>query len=218
LLAFTHEITINHNSAYTGTQSGDVLVPYADDPFLLTFARQFCDNLGNHVSLGHDPQALAFDSLLGRVASVEHWCARILYECVACDKPAALTLYLQLRHAALSIWWKVCSAQIWSLRIALEPSHLLFSLQSKQCPEKTCIMPWIIRTPRRYSNGELQKSMRSRTVTEDQPLLLHHFMEAVRVYINTVLRQGEHRDPQIASSIDTLSPVLVPWEEIEVDR
>ena len=60
--------------------------------------------------------------------------------------------------------------------------------------------------------------MRSRTVTEDQPLLLHHFMEAVRVYINTVLRQGEHRDLQIASSIDTLSPVLVPWEEIEVDR
>ena len=102
MLTFTHEITINHNSAYTGTQSGDVLVPYADDPFLLTFARQFCDNLGNHVSLGHDPQALAFDSLLGRVASVEHWCARILYECVACDKPAALTLYLQLRHAALS--------------------------------------------------------------------------------------------------------------------
>lgn len=188
MLTFTHEITINHNSAYTGTQS-DVLVPYADDPFLLTFARQFCDNLGYHVSFGHDPQALAFDSLLGRVASVEHWCARILYECVACDKPAALTLYLQLRHAALSIWWKVCSAQIWSLRIALE-----------------------------YSNGELQKSMRSRTVTEDQPLLLHHFMEAVRVYINTVLRQGEHRDPQIASSIDTLSPVLVPWEEIEVDR
>ena len=39
------------------------------DPFLLTFARQFCDNLGYHVSFGHDPQ-LAFDSLLGRVASV----------------------------------------------------------------------------------------------------------------------------------------------------
>ncbi len=93
-----------------------------------------------------------------------------------------------------------------------------FRASSVLIPEKTFIMPWIICTPRRYSNGELQKSMRSRTVTEDQPLLLHHFMEAVRVYINTVLRQGEHRDPQIASSIDTLSPVLVPWEEIEVDR
>ena len=91
-------------------------------------------------------------------------------------------------------------------------------LVCKIIPEKTFIMPWIICTPRRYSNGELQKLMRSRTVTEDQPLLLHHFMEAVRVYINTVLRQGEHRDPQIASSIDTLSPVLVPWEEIEVDH
>ena len=138
MLTFTHEITINHNSAYTGTQS-DVLVPYADDPFLLTFARQFCDNLGYHVSFGHDPQALAFDSLLGRVASVEHWCARIRYECVACDKPAALTLYLQLRHAALSIWWKVCSAQIWSLRIALEPSHFVVLTSEQAVSSILCV-------------------------------------------------------------------------------
>ena len=100
-------------------------MPHADDPLLLTFARQFCDNLGAHVNFGHDPQALGFDCVLGKVTSVEHWYARILYECVACDKPAALTLYLQLHHAALSIWWKACSAQIWSLRIALESSLTL---------------------------------------------------------------------------------------------
>ena len=161
-------------------------MPYADDHFLLIFARQFCDNLGYHVSFIMI-LSMAFDSLLGRVASVEHWCARILYECVACDKPAALTLYLQLRHAALSIWWKVCSARMAVTSIALEPSHFVVLTSEQAVSSILCVKSYQKRHllchgsyvhPRRYSNGELQKSMRSRTVTEDQPLLLHHFMEA----------------------------------------
>ena len=102
----------------------DVLTSYTTDPLLFAFAREFCDNTFNCQAVGPLAQFWGsgrFGSLLkGIVLPVDNWCARILYECVARDKPTAMPLYLQLYHAALTIHWKTSATQAWSLGVALE--------------------------------------------------------------------------------------------------
>jgi len=108
----------------TGMSPVDVLTSYTTDPLLFAFAREFCDNTFNCQAVGPLAQFWGsgrFGSLLkGIVLPVDNWCARILYECVARDKPTAMPLYLQLYHAALTIHWKTSATQAWSLGVALE--------------------------------------------------------------------------------------------------
>mmetsp|Transcript_2517 Transcript_2517/g.8467 ORF Transcript_2517/g.8467 Transcript_2517/m.8467 type:complete len:127 (-) Transcript_2517:348-728(-) len=56
----------------------------------------------------------------GAPSHIQRWCARILHECVAYDKPMVLLLYMQLHHAALTIHWAKHSHHAWSLRMTLE--------------------------------------------------------------------------------------------------
>ena len=120
----------------TGVGTCDAVASYTDDPLLLTFARQFCDTLGPRTVTGLRAQmwgsAAYGGPLSGVPSSMERWCARVLYECVAYDKPVALLLYLQLHHAALSAYWINSPSQAWSLRIALELSNSQFLFQDKQ--------------------------------------------------------------------------------------
>jgi len=113
---------------FAGKEAGmspvDVLTSYTTDPLLFAFAREFCDNTFSGQTTGPVAQFWGsgrFGSLLQGIAlPVDAWCARILCECVARDKTAAMPLYLQLYHAALSIHWKTSVTQLWSLGVALQ--------------------------------------------------------------------------------------------------
>jgi len=106
-----------------------IIAPYTGDPLLIAFARQFCDRVS--ISLPKFESAhrakLCNDRVFLRPwvegqVPMERWSARILYECIAYDKPVALILYLQMHHAATMIQSQPFLAQAWSLRIALESS------------------------------------------------------------------------------------------------
>ena len=103
----------------------DVLASYTDDPLLTAFAREFCDDLCTPTNVAPRAQIRGGRTpggLWGGTAyPMDRCCARILYECVAYDKPAALILYLQLHHAALTIHWRTCTTVAWTLHVALEP-------------------------------------------------------------------------------------------------
>lgn len=110
-----------------GVGTSAIVAPYTGDPVLVAFARQFCDHVS--VSLpdsesAHRPQVrndrVFLSPWVEGQAPMERWSARILYECIAYDKPAALILYLQMHHAATTIQSQLFPAQAWSLRIALE--------------------------------------------------------------------------------------------------
>ena len=106
-----------------------------DDPILLTFARQFCKNLRSHAlseMKAHVWGGGACGGPLGGIPShMERWCARVLYECVACDK-SALFFYMQLHHAALTYHWTTQSNHAWSLRATLK-SLCLSSFLENPC-------------------------------------------------------------------------------------
>jgi anaphase-promoting complex subunit 1 len=144
----------------TGMSPVDVLTSYTTDPLLFAFAREFCDNTFNCQAVGPLAQFWGsgrFGSLLkGIVLPVDNWCARILYECVARDKPTAMPLYLQLYHAALTIHWKTSATQAWSLGVALE-----------------------------YSNSKLKELITNTCCNRDDDLVHDNFMNRLTVYIRT---------------------------------
>mmetsp|Transcript_13328 Transcript_13328/g.46314 ORF Transcript_13328/g.46314 Transcript_13328/m.46314 type:complete len:1280 (+) Transcript_13328:1580-5419(+) len=111
-----------------GTASADVLAAYTDDPLLLDFARNFCDEDLNVATVWGG----GADAALGAPCAVERWCARALYECVARDKPQVLLLYVQLQHAALTLRSSGNAAMAWSLRLTLE----YFSASARRPPER----------------------------------------------------------------------------------
>lgn len=107
--------------------TSDIVASYTGDPLLLGFARQFCDCVGHNLpSFASEQKAnvcndRAFVSpWVEGQNPMERWSARILYECIAFDKPAALILYLQMHHATITIQSQPFPAQAWSLRIVLE--------------------------------------------------------------------------------------------------
>jgi hypothetical protein len=136
LLLLVFLLIYDYSKVFTGVGTCDIFASYTDDPLLLTFARQFCDTLGPRTTTGLRSQGWgggAHGGPLGGVpTSMERWCARVLYECVAYDKPVALLLYLQLHHATLTAHWINYPTQAWSLRISLELSIFQFLFQDKQ--------------------------------------------------------------------------------------
>jgi len=173
----------------------DIFASYTDDPLLLTFARQFCDTLGPRTTTGLRSQGWgggAHGGPLGGVpTSMERWCARVLYECVAYDKPVALLLYLQLHHATLTAHWINYPTQAWSLRISLE----YYSLESQM---RSCI--------------------NSFAHLDDRIVLLRHdFVEALRVHVDITLlleqpgdTRRSHRSSFLNPAYLILHPVIVP--------
>jgi hypothetical protein len=62
-------------------------------------------------------------ALGGAPVSIEKWCARALYECVAQDKPQVLlALYLMFQHFALTLKYSASSLVAWNLRLAIDYS------------------------------------------------------------------------------------------------
>jgi anaphase-promoting complex subunit 1 len=139
--------------------SGDILASYADDPALLVFAREFCDDMhAKGVSNAELWGGGRSDCLVKELMfPIQAWCVRVLKECVARDKVAALPVYLQLYHAALTIHWKrTSSAQAsGSLRMALE-----------------------------YSDSKLQRTLTANN--DDKAAFRHNFMQALALYIDAL--------------------------------
>ncbi len=100
-------------------KTGDEIAAYTDDKLMINFARHFCGQVGDgrsHTWGG----GVSGASLGGIPSSMGRWCSRILHECIACDKPTALILYLQLHHIVLCMGWTQVFTQRWSIRATLE--------------------------------------------------------------------------------------------------
>mmetsp|Transcript_27279 Transcript_27279/g.84101 ORF Transcript_27279/g.84101 Transcript_27279/m.84101 type:complete len:125 (-) Transcript_27279:279-653(-) len=111
------------------------MTSYTDDPVLLTFARHFCENILMHERLDLRCRLWCGGSrsspLGGLPSPIERWCARVLYDCVANDRPAVLPLYIQLHHTSLTLSSIQHQMQAWSVCVAIEyQSWFLLNVQA----------------------------------------------------------------------------------------
>mmetsp|Transcript_27281 Transcript_27281/g.84115 ORF Transcript_27281/g.84115 Transcript_27281/m.84115 type:complete len:164 (-) Transcript_27281:279-770(-) len=123
------------NESIVGVGTSDDMTSYTDDPVLLTFARHFCENILMHERLDLRCRLWCGGSrsspLGGLPSPIERWCARVLYDCVANDRPAVLPLYIQLHHTSLTLSSIQHQMQAWSVCVAIEyQSWFLLNVQA----------------------------------------------------------------------------------------